>query len=142
MYIFKVALDKHLWRRIAILATASLDELSDAILDAYEFDHDHLYRFIYRNRFGGQDEVNHPVLEEPPFTDEVTVGELSLRVGETMVYHYDFGDDWKFAVTLERIDPPDALQKRAQIIESKGEAPEQYPGWEDYEDEDYNDEEE
>jgi hypothetical protein len=142
MYIFNAALGKNLWRRISIPSEHTLDELSDAILDAYEFDHDHLYRFIYRNRFGGQDEVNHPYMDEPPFTSEVTIGELALRVGETMIYNYDFGDNWEFAVTLERIDPPNTRQKRAEIIESKGVAPEQYPGWEDYEDEDYDDEEE
>ncbi|MFN8493479.1 MAG: plasmid pRiA4b ORF-3 family protein [Caldilineaceae bacterium] len=134
LYIFKVALDKNLWRRIAIPANDMLEDLSDAILAAYEFDHDHLYRFIYPNRFGGHDEVNHPYMEEePPFTTEVRIGDLPLRPGETMIYHFDFGDDWKFAVTLERIDPPDRRQQQAKLLEKQGDAPEQYPSWESYE---------
>ena len=133
-YIFKVALGKTLWRRIAIPGQAFLEELSDAILAAYEFDHDHLYQFIYINRFGGEDEVHHPYLEEPPFTTEVRVGDLPLRPGGTMIYHYDFGDDWRFVVTLEQIDPAPARQKKAKVLEKAGAAPDQYPTWDEGED--------
>lgn len=132
LYIFKVALDnKTLWRRIAIPGQAFLEELSDAILAAYKFDHDHLYEFIYLNRFGGEDTVKHPYLEEPPFATEVRVGDLPLRPGETMIYHYDFGDDWRFAITVECIEAPPVRQKKAKLLESEGEAPEQYPSGDD-----------
>ena len=130
LYIFKVALDKRLWRRIAIPGEAMLEDLSDAILASYEFDYDHLYRFIYTNRFGGQDEVNHPYMDDdPPFTTEVRIGDLTLHVGQTMSYHSDFGDDWRFSVLLERVDLAERPQQEIQIIEKQGQAPEQYPSW-------------
>lgn len=131
LYVFKVELWKGLWRRISIPAQATLDELADTILHAYRFDKDHLYRFIYPNRFGGQDEVNCPYMDEGPYTDQVTIGELPLRVGQTMVYNFDFGDNWEFQVTLEQIDPTNRRQKKARIIEREGKAPEQYPRWDD-----------
>ncbi|MBT9316878.1 hypothetical protein IXB50_15725 [Leptothoe spongobia TAU-MAC 1115] len=40
------------WRRIAIPANLALDELAIAILDAYQFDYDHLYEFSDRDRTG------------------------------------------------------------------------------------------
>lgn len=127
LYVFKVSLDTKVWRRIAIPAKLTLDDLSDVILDAFDFDDDHLYRFSYRNRFGVFVEINHPYLEEPPSTDEVAIGEIPLRPGALMEYLFDFGDQWRFDVRLEKIDPPDARIKKPKILEKRGEAPPQYP---------------
>ena len=42
---------------------------------------------------------------------------------------YDFGDNWRFDVKLERIEPAGRI-KKPRIVESHGKAPEQYPQWE------------
>lgn len=131
LYVFKVSLDTKVWRRIAIPAKLTLDDLSDAILHAFDFDHDHLYRFSYRNRFGVFVEINHPYVEEPSSTDEVAVGEIPLRPGASMEYLFDFGDQWQFDVRLEKIDPPDARTKEPKILEKHGEAPPQYPNFDE-----------
>ena len=123
----------YLWRRIAIPAAQTLDAMASIILDAIAFSHDHLYRFSYLNRFGVLERINHPVLEDEPWTSEVKIGDLPLRVGQTMTYLYDFGDQWEFDVTLERIDPPDASIREPLILESHGESPEQYPRWDEEE---------
>ncbi len=126
-HIFKVSLGR-IWRRIAIPADQTLDALAYAVLDAVEFDHDHLYRFQYQNRFGLLERVNHPYMEdEGPWTDEVLVGEVPLRVGQTMTYVFDFGDWWEFEVTLERVDPDMAIEEPV-VLEKHGEPPVQY-GW-------------
>ena len=44
-----------------------------------------------------------------------------------MTYLYDFGDQWEFDVKLERIDPVNRKIKKPVILETHGEAPEQYP---------------
>ena len=126
VFVFKVALRKDLWRLISIPADATLDQLSNAILTAYRFDNDHLYRFVCTNRFGAQDEYNHPLMDEPPFTSEVRIGDLPLSVGESMLYNFDFGDNWEFTVILERIDAPNPRQKAAKILERVGRSPKQY----------------
>jgi hypothetical protein len=130
VYIFKVSLGR-IWRRIAIPGQATVDTLSDAILEAYAFDHDHLYAFYYKNRFGRKSSIHHPYMDEPPFTPEVRIGELPLRPGVTMTYVYDFGDHWEFDVNLERIDPADRRMRTYRILEAHGESPEQYPSWDD-----------
>jgi hypothetical protein len=46
-----------------------------------------------------------------------------------MIYLYDFGDQWEFDVTFERVDAPGGATTEPIILDSRGEAPEQYPGW-------------
>ena len=70
-------------------------------------------------------------MDEGPYTDEVTIGSLPLEPGQTMQFHFDFGDDWKFDVKLERIEPPGARIKAPRIMEKHGKSPEQYPSWDD-----------
>lgn len=126
-HVFKVSLGS-IWRRIAIGGSQSLDSLAGAILDAVKFDHDHLYHFAYRNRLGSWETINHPALEEPPFTSIVTVGEVPIHVGQRMTYLFDFGDHWEFDVLFESLEPKGDLQ-HARVSESHGRAPKQYRSW-------------
>ena len=128
-HVFKVSLGQ-MWRRIAIPADQTLDELASAILDAVEFGHDHLYEFSYQNRFGVVERVNHPEMDEGPWTSEVLVGDVPLRVGQAMTYVFDFGDWWKFDVTLEHVDPGLAIEEPV-VLEQHGEPPVQYD-WSDW----------
>jgi len=70
-------------------------------------------------------------MNEPPYTDEVSIGTLPLEPGETMTLTYDFGDNWIFTVKLDRIEHPDAKLKAPRILESHGKAPDQYSDWGD-----------
>lgn len=132
VYQFKVSLGK-IWRRIAIPATETLEDLSCAILDAVDFDNDHLHCFEYKDRFGVTMRVNHEALEERPYTHQVRIGDLPLAPGAVLTYTFDFGDNWQFEVLLESIAPPDKKLKHARLLESKGKAPEQYPSWDEEE---------
>jgi len=143
-YVFKVALGQGLWRRIATPGGLLLQDLASAILDAYDFDYDHLYEFSYRDRFGREASVSHPYMDEGPWVTEVRVGDVPLAVGERMGFLYDFGDWWQFTLTLEQVDPPDPSISEPVLLAWEGEAPEQYPGWdeEDWDEEDGEEEEE
>ena len=143
-YIFKVSLGK-IWRRIAISGEATLDVLSELILDSVNFDFDHLDQFIYNNEVGRKVEVVHPEADGDYFTDEVKIGSLPLSEGNVMQYVFDFGDWWEFEVQLEAIEPESATEEGSQktrtrkrrkppsrkplgeILEVHGEAPPQYP---------------
>lgn len=129
-YIFKISLARNCWRRIAISSHMDLESLSVTILDAFNFDHDHLDRYSYKNRFGTQTRIYHPYMDDEPLhTDEVLIGEIPIQEGDTMMYLFDFGDNWEFDVELERIDPRDEKKKEPVVVESRGEAPRQYPIW-------------
>ncbi|MEM7131102.1 MAG: hypothetical protein AAF702_32570 [Chloroflexota bacterium] len=131
LFIFKVALQKSVWRRIAIPAQGTLEELSYAILRAYDFDSDHLHEFIYTNHSGTEARAFHSYMDERPWTYEVSIGDLPIQKGSTMVYHFDFGDDWRFDVKLEKIDVDDDTIKETILLEEHGKAPEQYPSYDD-----------
>lgn len=135
VFVFRVAPWTGVWRRIAMPAEGTLAELSGAILVAYEFDDDHLHEFIYTNRFGIEERIVHSSMEEGPWTSEVRVGDVPLRVGMTMVYHFDFGDNWRFDVTLERVEAADGRIEGPTVLERRGEAPAQYGGFDEDEEE-------
>jgi hypothetical protein len=133
IFVFRVSLGE-IWRQIAISSEDTLDSLASAILDAVRFDNDHLYEFTYRNRFGLTETITCPECDSERFTDEVLIGDLPLQPGESMIFHFDFGDDWRFAVTLERIVPPDAKkeQKLPRVLAKHGKAPRQYESWNEW----------
>ena len=129
IYCFRVSLGK-IWRRIVVSATADLEDLAQTIIDAYDFDGDHLYCFHLRARDGTRLKIAHPHCDDELFTDEVPVGGAPIEVGEEFVFQYDFGADWRFTVKLERIDPTDPAIDEPRITESHGESPPEYD-WDD-----------
>lgn len=126
-YTFKVSLGK-VWRRIVAPASGNMEQLASTILNAYQFDHDHLYRFVFRGKKGSQVTIAGPYLEDADyFADETRVGDVPLLAGETMIFHYDFGDDWHFQVNLESVDETPLKRIEApELTAQSGEAPEQY----------------
>lgn len=126
-HIFNVQLGQ-LRSRIALPAHATLDDLASTILHVLDFTSDHLYEFTYRNRFGAEEHVVHPFMDERPRTDEVAIGELPLAEGQTMLFVYDFGDWWEILLTLEAVAPGTSL-KKPQVLETKGSPPIQYPDY-------------
>ena len=130
VYTFKVSLGK-IWRRIAISSQMTLADLSGLILKSVNFDSDHLDMFRYKNPLGRTIEITHPYADGYSSTNEVSIGDLSLKEGATMTYIFDFGDWWEFDLKLEKIDTDDLKTDYGAIIESKGVAPPQYPDWED-----------
>ena len=54
-----------------------------------------------------------------------------VAVGQSMTYLFDFGDNWEFQVTLEQIDPAGKAPLGPVLIDGRGDAPEQYPSWDE-----------
>jgi hypothetical protein len=127
MFIFRVSLGK-VWRLIALPSDATLEVLANWILKSVEFDSDHLYEFNYRDRRGAACSIHHPSMDEGPWVTDINVADLPLEPGETMIFVFDFGDNWRFDVKLERIELPGA-RNQPRILERHGKAPRQYPDW-------------
>ena len=132
-HIFKVTLagwrggSGSVWRRLAVPPDTSLDGLAGAILSAFKLDDDHLYDFRYRDQRGKSHVYYHPYCEKGPWTPEITVGETELALKDAMRFTFDYGDYWQFEVRLERIDAGVCRLQQAEVIDSAGKAPEQYP---------------
>jgi len=129
-HVFKVSLGS-CWRRIAIGGDASLETLAAAILDAFDFDSDHLYCFNYKDRYGRTVEIVHPY-SSGEFGDasanEVEIGDLSLYQGMRIGFLFDFGDNWQFELQTEEVNSESSIEK-PQVLEKHGKAPVQYGGW-------------
>jgi hypothetical protein len=128
-HIFKASLGKCRCR-VALPADATLDWLASTILNAISFDHDHLYEFSYQDHSGTRKHLNHPYMSEGPWADEVPIGDLPIRIGQSLTFLYDFGDSWKISVMLEEVDTDMEIDEPV-ILASQGEPPEQYPDWND-----------
>ena len=137
VFILKISLSgwrgdgTNIWRRLAVAHSSSLCDLANLILQAFEFDDDHLHEFKYRDQMGKERVYNDPRCEDEPFSDEVSLGESGLPVKKTMAFIYDFGDDWEFSIKLEKIDAAQSYAKLPALLESHGEPPEQYSGFDD-----------
>ncbi|HXK62654.1 MAG TPA: hypothetical protein PLP42_22440 [Acidobacteriota bacterium] len=144
LHIFKVSLDprswrySECWRRLAVPHDTSLDELAMAVLDAFDFDDsDHLYEFRFRDSIGKTRIFHHWYTQETPST-EALIGDIGLPEKATLQFRFDFGDEWEFLLRLERVEPNKKRSRRIEILESHGVAPEQYPGSDDWGDDDFD----
>ncbi|MCL6561316.1 MAG: plasmid pRiA4b ORF-3 family protein, partial [Firmicutes bacterium] len=129
VYIFKVLYNKKTWRRIKLFASHTLHDLHSAIQEAYNFADDHLYAFFMDGRPWSNKAYWSPFGEEPPFADDAAIGSLGLKCGQKFLYLFDFGDERRFDVQLEEILQSEIPLKQPVVIESRGEAPEQYQDW-------------
>lgn len=125
LHVFKVSLGK-VWRRIAIPGDMTLEEMSEAILEAFSFEIDHRHVFRYRNRFGIFEEVKHPYADGLLSTDEVTIGELPISPGSMLKCRFDFGEFCYFEVRLEKIESMNPEIREPVVMDGRGEAPPQY----------------
>src|SRR5437870_897706 len=101
VFVFKVALkgQKRIWRRLAIRGDQTLDDLHEAIYDAFDRDDEHLYSFYFlkpgargRDRLAGAIEFAHPyaakdagAFADGPVSDasQRTIASLKLKQGQT-----------------------------------------------------------
>ena len=128
-FVFKVSVGKGIWRKIAICGENTLEDLHAAIQTAFNFDFDHLYAFFMDGKSWSHDVINAPGCDEGPYADGARIGELELSVGQGFLYLFDFGDEWRFWVELKEIKEDSRKPAESEVIESKGEAPEQYPSY-------------
>lgn len=78
------------------------------------------------DEMGAQDEAG------PGAVRVTTLEELGLEVGQTFLYLFDYGDEWRFKVRVHAINPAAPEVEYPHIVESVGKAPEQYPDWEEW----------
>ena len=127
-FIFKVSLGK-VWRTIALSSEHTLHDLHLAIQDAFRFDDDHLYAFYMDNRKWSDYSFEHPYSDDAASADDVLIGDTDLAVNQSILYLFDFGDEWTFDVRLVEIRTDEPLLPEPKIIGRKGSAPEQYGGY-------------
>jgi hypothetical protein len=124
-------------RTIQIKGDQTLQDLHDAIFDAFGRWEEHMYEFTFGK--GPMDpEAKRYVLPSaleiqqeqpnPPIgrVDRTTVGSLGLKVDDRFGYWFDFGDDWWHQINVTRIDEKTPRGKYPKVTKKVGKSPPQY----------------
>ena len=145
VFLIKVSLlhDKKTYRKIAIGSEQTLDELHEAIFDAFHREEEHLYTFFFPKKPTTSKRVimKSPAISPPIDNDsidfgqdgssvEITIGELRLKPGQKFYYLFDWGDEWWHELTFEGEIEFQGEELPAVTVK-KGDSPPQYPEWDD-----------
>lgn len=108
----------------------TLEDLHYAIINSIDFDDDHLYAFYMdksrRNSYSAFYEYG-----EPPFASDFKLSDFNLHSNKRFYYTFDFGDSWKFIITVKSFEETGKSLDKPKLIGEKGESPEQYPSWDE-----------
>jgi len=130
-YLLKVSLDDEpkIWRKVALNAKHTLLDLHSIIQTAFNFDDDHLYVFHLDRQ--QRKSYYDPRSENYPTAQDMELGALGLSPNQRIYYIFDFGDYWEFNIDLLEIIKDKKSLKQPKVIAKQGEAPEQYPHYDD-----------
>ncbi len=93
--------EPRVWRTFLLRSDLTFHELHDTIQGACGWEDRHLYQFMdgrTRKRI-----CEAPFENEYPGSHEVELTSVFLRVGDSCIYEYDFGDSWWHVVKLKKI---------------------------------------
>lgn len=135
-YVISVSLGTGCYRHIQIGATDTLFRLHQAILRAFEFDDDHMHAFFMDHKRWSDCDCYVSAKSEPSdrLTKRYSLQKAGLRKGKKFLYLFDFGDEW--VVQCKVLRELDEQTDIPCVIRSVGEAPAQYPDYDDDWDED------
>jgi hypothetical protein len=128
-----------IFREIEVESRKTLSDLAETIVHAFGFEFDHAFGFY--SKLTGQDVMrSQPKYELFADMGEKTnaksvskthVADAFPNVGHTMLFMFDYGDDWRFVVEVIGLGQKTAKSRYPKVLKKIGEAPEQYGGWED-----------
>jgi hypothetical protein len=125
--------NKVISRVIEIRGDQTLEQLHDAIFQAYDRWDQHLYEFQFGKRPFDPDEPNYGVAEGPPGKKRprdahmTKLDDLGLTPERVFGYWFDFGDNWYHQVQVERIEQAIPTVTYPRVIKRIGKSPPQYP---------------
>lgn len=124
--------NKVIYRTIEIRGDQSLEQLHDAIFEAFDRFDGHLYEFQLGKRpfdpQGPNYGVTDPHETKKGYGDArtTTLDALDLKPGRVFGYLFDFGDEWFHQTQVERVEPAIPTVTYPRIIKRVGKSPPQY----------------
>ena len=121
------------------MKNATLLKLSDAILEAFQFHNEHQHAFFMDNKYWSDGRAYFSTRSGPGdmVSRSIKLEKLRLHKGTQFKYLFDFVDEWRFQCKVLRYI--DDYTKLPIVVRSVGEAPEQYPSWDEEWEEDEGD---
>jgi hypothetical protein len=142
-YLFETQLfhAKGIQREIEVLEDLSLYQLARAIIKAYNFDFDHAFGF-FRKVTGGWDfndvekyelfaDLKDEMIEpsDAGSVKNTKVHDVWKNPKDQMLFLFDYGDEWRWIITLRSFGEKQTNIKYPHVLTAKGNAPEQYPDY-------------
>lgn len=142
-FVISVSIGTGCYRHLRISNDATLEELSKAILWAFDFYNDHAHAFFMDNSAWSRRNCYYCKEVDEDGEYRHTCDHLLrdvLAEGKKFKYVFDFGDDWEFACRVLRTMPDFAQEpcredhdegdlgggRTVEILREVGESPEQY----------------
>ncbi|KPI12760.1 plasmid pRiA4b ORF-3 family protein [Actinobacteria bacterium OV450] len=104
-----------IWRQVTLPADTSLARLHDIIQTCFGWHDSHLHAFTEPGSGRQSLDFNSPLDRDPrhDFDEESTsLAEVLPSEGSRLEYTYDFGDDWRHQITLEKTLPASTGERR------------------------------
>ena len=135
--VLSVSIVKGCYRHIQVSLNDTLEDLADIIIWAFDFCNDHAHAFFMDNQVWSDYDCYYmaEVDEEDEYrhTCDVKLSKLGLQKDDKFKFVFDFGDSWEFQCRVLRVIDEDTNE--AEIIRSVGKSPEQYPDYDEFDDE-------
>jgi hypothetical protein len=141
----ELANKRSIYRDIEIESSKSLYILAKAIVAAFGFDFDHAFGF-YSGLTSASVMRVLPKYELFADMGNADAGALGVKktgvsrafpaIGHTMIFLFDYGDEWHFRVKLKETGTKLAKVRYPRVVATRGEAPPQYPDPDDIDEDD------
>jgi pRiA4b ORF-3-like protein/LexA DNA binding domain-containing protein len=124
--------NKEIRRDIEIRGDQTLEQLHEAIFEAFDRFDEHLYEFQFGKRpfdpKGPNYGIPDPNEHQPGYGDArtTTLDALDLKPERVFGYLFDFGDNWFHQVQVERIEQAIPTVTYPRVIKRVGKSPPQY----------------
>lgn len=127
-FLIKVLIDSKnvVYRDLLVADNIKLEELHKLIKTAFNFKGNEFASFIHENEgWGAEVEVPLENLgdEEVSIMREVSLSELMMKVGDQLIYTYDYANEWKFYLELIEIRNTTPQTTLPAVIKKHGIAP-------------------
>ena len=128
------------YRHVKVPLNKKLSWFADVILDLFEFDNDHLYAFFMNNRLWDDSDAYYFQPDDyfSRNVEKYKLSEAGITDKKQFKFLFDFGDEWVFQCKVLRIENDG--KDDAELLRSVGEPPEQYPDYDDWDEEEFWDE--
>ena len=114
-----------IWRTLLVPSDLLLPDFHEIIQTAMGWENEHLHHFIKDNTFYTVKMKGDPFWDDLNNVDHksIPISKLLTNEKETIIYEYDFGDQWEHDITLEKILPVDDKIKYPVCLKGKMNCP-------------------
>lgn len=133
-------------RTIEVRGDQTLEQLHNAIFDAFDREEEHLYEFQLGGRRPMDRKARQYVMpmaddgESAGLVTRTTLDDLGLKKRQVLRYWFDFGDDWWHEIRVTDVREESGGGEYPRVTARTGQSPPQYGDWDDEEyDEDAED---